>query len=437
MCERQEAGQGGVLDRLLEEGQEAEQRDVMDGVVEEGQETGQGGVMDGLLEEGQGGVMDGLLEEGQGGVQEMVQDVLEGLVRKVMEEGSVKEGAATSSCVKKRSEELLPCQQCDKAFRGKKRLWAHKQNCHGVTSVCTECGKSFSSRKYLDSHTRVVHNGRCHTCEKCRQVFKSQPALKLHLATCGQHKARRSRRPGIQCHMCPMLLTSSFNLKKHVWSRHCILLRDTTTPQRRRRRTKVTRQPRVWSCTQCASTFKKKHSLHKHKVKHRRQDQIIIQVCGFQDCAFSCQTWADMRSHKEVEHKGKKVFPCDKCNKSFPKFPRLLAHKNRSHSSLLLKCRGEEGNSGCGKEFMRKDVLNQHVKVCGTPMVKPWASLSYSQKRRTPGGGPRRRPPSSRPTSTPWTARRGRRTSLPSSRPTPSTWTAWLPTPSPPRTSLR
>ena len=34
MCERQEAGQGGVLDRLLEEGQEAEQRDVMDGVVE-------------------------------------------------------------------------------------------------------------------------------------------------------------------------------------------------------------------------------------------------------------------------------------------------------------------------------------------------------------------------------------------------------------------
>ena len=49
MCERQEAGQGGVLDRLLEEGQEAEQRDVMDGVVEGGQETGQGGVMDGLL----------------------------------------------------------------------------------------------------------------------------------------------------------------------------------------------------------------------------------------------------------------------------------------------------------------------------------------------------------------------------------------------------
>ena len=365
-----------MLDRLLEEGQGY----VMDGLQEGGQEAVQGGVVAGLLEGGQ----DTVQEAGQGGVkegaQEMVQGVLEGLVKKVLEEGDVKKGAA-SSCVEKGSEEELPCLQCDKAFRGKKRLWAHKQNCHGVTSVCSECGKSFSSRKYLDCHIRVVHSGRCHTCNNCQQNFKSQPALKLHLAACGQHKARRSRRPGIQCHMCPMLLTSSFNLKKHVWSKHCILLRDTTTP-RRRRRTKVASQPRLWSCTQCDSTFKRKQSLYKHKKKHSRQDRVIVHFCGFQDCSFTCLTWAKMRSHKEEEHRGKKVFPCDKCDKSFPKFPRLQAHKNRSHNSLLLKCRGEDGTSGCGKEFMRKDVLNKHIKVCGTPMGKPWASLSYSQKRR-------------------------------------------------------
>ena len=89
-----------------------------------------------------------------------------------------------------------------------------------------------------------------------------------------------------------------------------------------------------------------------------------------------------MRSHKEEEHKGMKVFSCDKCDKSFPKFPRLVAHKNRQHSSLVLKCRGEDGVTGCGKDFKRKDSLRSHLKVCGTPMEKPWALLSYSQKKR-------------------------------------------------------
>ena len=59
-----------------------------------------------------------------------------------------------------------------------------------------------------------------------------------------------------------------------------------------------------------------------------------------------------------------------------------MGHKTRSHSSLLLKCRGEDGDSGCGKEFMRKDVLNKHMKVCGSPVGKAWALLSYSQKKR-------------------------------------------------------
>ena len=304
----------------------------------------------------------------------------EGFGTEVLEEDGEQEG--TSSSVKQEPEIELPCLQCGKVFSGKKRLWAHKQNCHDVTSVCGECSKSYASRKYLKRHIKDVHSGRCHTCQKCHQGFKSQPALKVHATTCGDHKIRKSRRPGIKCHMCPMLLTSNFNLKKHVWSQHCILLRDSTRPQNRRRRIKITRQPRVWTCNQCDSTFKRKNSLHKHREKHRRQDQFPIQVCGFQDCAFSCQTWADMRSHKEEEHRGKKVFPCDKCDKSFPKFRRLVAHKNRVHSSLLHKCMGEDGNSGCGKEFMRKDYLKKHLKVCGTPMVKPWALLSYSQKRR-------------------------------------------------------
>ena len=325
-----------------------------------------------------------LQEEVLEGLQEVVESpVQEGLVKEVMEECvEGVQGAVASTSVKQEPEQQLPCLQCGKVFSGRKKLASHKQNCHDITSVCTECGKSYSSRKYMKRHIKDVHGGRAHNCTKCSQGFKSRAALKVHLTTCGVHKARRGRPPGIQCHMCPMMFSSSFNLKKHVWSQHCILLRDSTTSLKRRRRTRVTRQPRVWSCDQCDLTFKKKYGLHRHMDMHRRQDQVTIQVCGFQGCAFSCQPWAVMRSHKEEEHKGMKVFSCDKCDKSFPKFRRLVAHKNRVHSSLLHKCMGEDGNSGCGKEFMRKDYLKKHLKVCGTPMVKPWALLSYSQKRR-------------------------------------------------------
>jgi len=55
--------------------------------------------------------------------------------------------------------------------------------------------------------------------------------------------------------------------------------------------------------------------------KHSRQDQVSHQVCGFQGCAFSCLALAEMRRHKKEEHRGKKGFSCDKCEKPFPNFP--------------------------------------------------------------------------------------------------------------------
>ena len=84
--------------------------------------------------------------------------------------------------------------------------------------------------------------------------------------------------------------------------------------------------------------------------KHSRQDQVSHQVCGFQGCAFSCLALAEMRRHKKEEHRGKKGFSCDKCEKPFPKFPRLVGHKRKVHKSLLFKCWGEEDISDFVKD---------------------------------------------------------------------------------------
>ena len=92
----------------------------------------------------------------------------------------------------------------------------------------------------------------------------------------------------------------------------------------------------------CDSTFKIKYSLQKHNKKHSRQDQVSHQICGFQVCTFSCLAWAEMKRYKKGDHSGKKGFFCFKCEKPFPKFPRLVGHKRKVHKSLLFKCWGRK-----------------------------------------------------------------------------------------------
>ena len=79
-------------------------------------------------------------------------------------------------------------------------------------------------------------------------------------------------------------------------------------PFKRRYHTKVTRQPRLWRCNMCDSTFIIKYSLQKHSEKHGAQEQVSHQICGFRGCAFSCLAWVEIRRHKKEEHSGKKGF---------------------------------------------------------------------------------------------------------------------------------
>ena len=74
------------------------------------------------------------------------------------------------------------------------------------------------------------------------------------------------------------------------------------------------------------------------------------------------------------------VFACNKCDKAFPITSRLESHKTRAHTDLVFWCTEEEGTSGCGKMFTRKDILKKHMKVCGQCIGASWDKLSRSQK---------------------------------------------------------
>ena len=114
--------------------------------------------------------------------------------------------------------------------------------------------------------------------------------------------------------------------------------------------------------------------------KHSRNCNEQEQVCELQGCVYSSLTRNNMEEHKVEAHKGLNMFACSTCDKSFSIKNRLNTHKTRVHGTLKFWCRGEDGRSGCGKSFIRKDLLNKHMKVCGDCLGNSWDQLSHNQK---------------------------------------------------------
>ena len=193
----------------------------------------------------------------------------------------------------------------------------------GQNIPCMQCNQTFTSMNYINAHIEACHNIVCY-CLECEKSFPSKKDL--------QH---------------------------HVWNDNC-----------------------GWkfNCANCSQGFKCENTLNMHQPTCGvfKQEQHI---CRFQGCVFSCKTWKKMRDHKFKAHKGINV-KCDVCDFASFKKMNLATHRKRNHNSKILKCRGQEGTGGCGREFKRKDSLKEHFKSCGLPFLKPWDQLSVTQKRR-------------------------------------------------------
>ena len=94
--------------------------------------------------------------------------------------------------------------------------------------------------------------------------------------------------------------------------------------------------------------MKRKYSLQKHREKHRCQDQVLVQVCRKLWLPGLSFLLPDLGRDEETQGgdaQGHEGFVCSECEKPFPKFPGLVAHKRRVHHRVLLKCRGEDNIS--------------------------------------------------------------------------------------------
>ena len=298
--------------------------------------------------------------------------------------------------------EEFPCKMCGKISTSKNRLRNHIQSCHDIPEDCKECGKTFSSRKYARRHYREVHTDCSFKCPKCSEGFKSRRILKVHKQTCGRWRVKKKLQLMVQCTMCTNIFPSNPCLRKHAWKHHQVLLHNPAPSIRSRRRVLfASRRPRN------LAAHSRRHLLGVQEQQQQEEQELGVQeqqeeqelgvqehqeeqqeeieellVCGFQGCGFISRSKKGIHKHKRDVHKGERAFFCNLCDHTFAKSKDMLQHRARVHKGLPFKCRGEDGVTGCGKFFRRKDNLKAHLRACGAPLHKPWLLLGPSQKAK-------------------------------------------------------
>lgn len=131
--------------------------------------------------------------------------------------------------------------------------------------------------------------------------------------------------------------------------------------------------------TQCpiCSKVVLQSSLKAHLFYHR-QSAASNHIC--QICSRTFTTGISLKRHLRI-HQDSKPFCCDTCGKTFRQKGSLDSH-SRVHTGVRLLCySAENGGSGCGKSFITKSLLNQHLKAspkCRVAVVSLAASSSSS-----------------------------------------------------------
>ncbi|KAL2078051.1 hypothetical protein ACEWY4_025736 [Coilia grayii] len=284
------------------------------------------------------------------------------------------------------------CQECGKAFRGKKQLLNHR------------CA---AQRKNPDAPARGRGRRRPRepTCRRCRQTFASAEELRAHAcnapADSGDAQAGaapREERP-YKCGICGRSYRHAGSLLNHKNTHKtghfsCSFCgKPFSNPMALRNHTRIHTQKKKHVCPTCGKAFRLSSILHNHLKIHARGA-----------CHFSCPTCnktfqgrsglkrhrclggggggggrssggRDSRRSAGNQEGGDKCYTCDQCGRSYRHAGSLLNHK-KTHSSDLLHC------SLCLRTFADPLELERHSQMprhCCPDCGKTFCEFAHMQ----------------------------------------------------------
>ncbi|XP_017786292.1 PREDICTED: uncharacterized protein LOC108569298 [Nicrophorus vespilloides] len=223
------------------------------------------------------------------------------------------------------------CDICSKMFVHKSHLTSHrKKHLCEFSEFCKDCNKGFVTKSAYLKHVKVHHEKVSHICDICGHRLSTMSALNEHKTT---HDPNYGKERSHVCDICGKSYLTARNLKTHL---------------------KTHLQLSSYVCNICGKSLSSKKILETHVKMHIGEKDF---VCEFCTKSFAAKEY--LVSHRRI-HTGDKPFKCHLCEKAFTQRTTLTVHLRCHTGERPYKCH-------CGKAFITKNHLTNHYKTHDLP----------------------------------------------------------------------
>ncbi|XP_037781631.1 LOW QUALITY PROTEIN: zinc finger protein 791-like [Penaeus monodon] len=246
-----------------------------------------------------------------------------------------------------------PCEICGVVVGCSGLFWLHRRN---HESECSICNKVFSAKATLEMHMKTKHMEKRLSCPECPKRFAFQSQMSKHM----QNVHNQGGAQVFACKECNFITNRKTALRAHDRAMHRIR--------------------KVYSCSGCEGTFKRRSSLENHNCGGNRQGQFSCKICFKAFISFS-----DLCSHEKSTHGGQvtvgmpseagilnqdiQTYSCQVCHTTFVSGRGLRIHALKVHGLVIEDMKESEqveeesiqvteGSEATEVAFMHIDVNN-------------------------------------------------------------------------------
>lgn len=248
------------------------------------------------------------------------------------------------------------CDQCGRSYRHAGSLVNHKNSHKTGEYYCAVCNNTYSNQLAMKNHLRIHFSVKKHCCQDCGKAFRGKKQLLNH--TCSQNrkknaaagsrgKARgRRRAKALTCKQCSLAFSTADQLANHICSKQPAT--HSAHEKNGKSNAPAVKEERPFKCNICGRSYRHAGSLLNHKNTHKT---------GHFTCSFCAKPFSNpmaLRNHTRI-HTQKKKYVCPICGKAF-RLSSILYNHQKIHSRGVTRYSCQT----CGKSFQGKSGLKRH-----------------------------------------------------------------------------
>ncbi|XP_056628059.1 zinc finger protein 646 [Triplophysa dalaica] len=248
------------------------------------------------------------------------------------------------------------CDQCGRSYRHAGSLVNHKNSHKTGEYYCALCNNTYSNQLAMKNHLRIHFSVKRHRCQDCGRAFRGKKQLLNH--TCSINKKTRAARgrvkgrkqeKDLKCKRCHLLFPDTELLLGHGCTEEPSA--DSAPPKRADadgERATLEKEERPFKCNICGRSYRHAGSLLNHKNTHKT---------GHFSCSFCAKPFSNpmaLRNHTRI-HTQKKKYVCPTCGKAF-RLSSILYNHQKIHARGI----SHYSCQTCGKSFQGRSGLKRH-----------------------------------------------------------------------------